>query len=96
MIVTFVLEKLLRHLRHDLIRDGLHRRLSFSVVPHHGFLFRRHRTGNTRTPFRVVAQFTLLEAVARVGNAETLFDLEQILKLAGRHGIGRFADLRSH
>src|SRR5438132_4775676 len=80
---------------HDLIGDGLHRRFRVSVITRDRFWLRRHGAGDTRTPFVVVAKFAFLEAMARVGNAEALLDLEQVLKLPRSERIRRLAQLRS-
>src|ERR1041384_5715532 len=62
------------HLRHDLIRDRLHRRLRLRVVARSRRFFRRHGARHARTPLVVVAKLALLQAVARIGDAEALLD----------------------
>src|SRR5207249_3538697 len=55
-----------------------------------------HATSHTGTPFVVVAEFAFFETVTRVGDAEALFDLEQVLELRRRHGLRRPAKLRGY
>src|SRR6185503_13991270 len=82
------------HLRQDLVRDGLNGGLGFGVIAGAGFCCCRHRARHAGTPFAIVAEFTFFEAVARVGNAEALLDLEKILKLGRGKRVRRFAQLR--
>ena len=71
----------LLHSGNDLVRDRLHRRLGFGVVAGAGRFFHRHFARHTRTPLVVVAKLALLQTVARIGDAQALFDLEQVLEL---------------
>jgi hypothetical protein len=49
---------------------------------------------HARAPILVVAQVRFLQADARIGNVERLFDLEQILHLRSGERIWRLAKLR--
>src|SRR5262245_17916851 len=93
IIVTFMLSL---HLCHNLIGDGLHGGFRVCVVAHGRLWFRRNRAGDARTPFVVVAKFAFLESVPRIGNAEALLDLQQVLQLSRGERVRRFAQLRGH
>src|SRR5437899_11734529 len=84
---------------HDLVGDGLHQCLGFRVRGRPRALrfcsLVWNRARHAWPPLVIVTQFTFLEAEPRVGNAEALFDLQQVLQLCWRHGIDRLAQLRS-
>src|SRR6185369_11204084 len=63
-------------LRKNLIRDRLHCFLCLFIVADGRLLARRHRTSDAGPPVAIVAQLGFLQSVARVGNAEALFDLQ--------------------
>src|SRR5262245_36955969 len=84
------------HPRHDLVRDRLHRSFGLGVEAGARSFLRRHSTSHSRTPFIVVAKLALLQTVARVGDAETLLDVQQVLELRRRKSIRRLAQLRRH
>src|SRR5262245_35351325 len=83
------------HLCENLIRDCLHGLLRFGIQTSLCLLTCWHCASDARSPIAVVTKFCFFQTMARIGNAEALLDLQQILELWWRHRLGRHAELRA-